>query len=175
MEFKKMDEAEIQRLQKALRDNVENGTPLRMDPLTTGWQPGADEIDDDEVISAIKSVPCHYALRFYHYALRFYKMNADGSTEPLDGVLDWAHWIEIQGAEIRQIRYDEIDEIEVSTVFLGLDHSHSMDPMRSLLFETMVFGGPDDGSQERYSTYEEAIQGHDRHLNHQKLRHSEAK
>ena len=60
MEFKKMDEGESQRLQKALRDNVEHGKPLRMDVLTTGWQPGEDEVSDEEVIASIKSVPCHY-------------------------------------------------------------------------------------------------------------------
>jgi hypothetical protein len=60
MEFKKLDEAESKALQKALRDNVEKGKPLRMDVLTTGWQPGEDEVTDDEVIASIKSVPCHY-------------------------------------------------------------------------------------------------------------------
>jgi hypothetical protein len=59
VEFRKLNEAEAQKLKKALNDNVE-GKPMRMDPLTTGWQPGEDEIGDEEVINAIKSVPCHY-------------------------------------------------------------------------------------------------------------------
>ena len=48
---------------------------------------------------------------------------------------------------------------EVSTVFLGLNHQWGDGP--PLLFETMVFGGELDGEQERYSTWEEAIEGHE--------------
>jgi len=49
--------------------------------------------------------------------------------------------------------------MRISTVFLGLDHNYGIsgDP---LLFETMVFGGPHDQDQERYSTWEEAETGH---------------
>jgi hypothetical protein len=49
---------------------------------------------------------------------------------------------------------------EVSTVFLMLDHNWSGrgDP---ILFETMIFGGPLDGQQARYSTWAEASEGHD--------------
>ncbi len=49
---------------------------------------------------------------------------------------------------------------EVSTVFLGMDHSFMEGP--PLLFETMVFGGKHDGYMERYCTWEEAQAGHDR-------------
>lgn len=45
----------------------------------------------------------------------------------------------------------------VSTVFLVIDHAWQGPP---LLFETMVFGGPFDGTQERYSTWERAAVGH---------------
>lgn len=49
-------------------------------------------------------------------------------------------------------------EIEISTVFLGLDHGYGVgDP---LLFETLVFGGPRHMSGDRYSTWEEAEAGH---------------
>jgi len=53
---------------------------------------------------------------------------------------------------------DNKDRIHVSTVFLGLDHSFGEGP--PLLFETMIFGGPEDGYQDRYSTWDEAIEGH---------------
>lgn len=49
-------------------------------------------------------------------------------------------------------------DIEVSTVFLGLDHNWGDGP--PLLFETMVFGGPLDQEQERWSTWDEAEAGH---------------
>ena len=43
----------------------------------------------------------------------------------------------------------------VSTIFIGVDYSS---PPR--LWETVIFGGPDDGSQQRYSTRESALAGH---------------
>jgi hypothetical protein len=48
--------------------------------------------------------------------------------------------------------------VEISTVFLGLDHNFGQGP--PLLFESMVFGGEDDGEMVRYSTWEEAETGH---------------
>lgn len=54
----------------------------------------------------------------------------------------------------------KIGDIEVSTVFLGLDHSFSPEKTGPILFETMIFGGEAEGYQERYATYEEAEQGH---------------
>ena len=47
--------------------------------------------------------------------------------------------------------------IRVSTVFLGLDHNFGEG--EPLLFESMVFG-LDDEVQERYSTYDQAEEGH---------------
>lgn len=49
--------------------------------------------------------------------------------------------------------------IEVSTVWLGLDHNWWPDrPIK--IFETMIFGGELDLEQWRYSTEEEALAGH---------------
>ena len=52
-----------------------------------------------------------------------------------------------------------IGGVRVSTVFLGIDHNWSVDGP-PLIFETMVFGGDFDRDQDRYSTWEEAKQGH---------------
>ena len=54
------------------------------------------------------------------------------------------------------------DEVEVSTVFLGMDHSHyfGMEPHLPMLWETLVFRGPLDGEMDRYPTYELAVKGH---------------
>lgn len=60
----------------------------------------------------------------------------------------------------RIVAKDEVGKYHVSTVFLGLDHNYSRigEP---IVFETMIFGeGPCDGYQSRYSTYEQAEQGH---------------
>ena len=47
--------------------------------------------------------------------------------------------------------------LRVSTVFLGIDHNFGEG--EPLLFESMVFGA-DEEIQERYSTYEQAEEGH---------------
>ena len=52
-----------------------------------------------------------------------------------------------------------VGEVKVSTIFLGLDHSFG--GPRPLLFETMVFGGPLDQECKRYSTWDEAVKGHE--------------
>lgn len=53
---------------------------------------------------------------------------------------------------------DEERDITVSTVFLAFDHG--WEPGKPVLFETMVFGGEDDGYIRRYHTWEEAERGH---------------
>jgi hypothetical protein len=52
-------------------------------------------------------------------------------------------------------------EVEVSTVFLGLDHGFAASE-RPILFETLVFGGEHDGDMNRYATWSEAEEGHKR-------------
>jgi len=61
----------------------------------------------------------------------------------------------------RKVANDEIGDAQVSTIFLVIDHNFG-DDGPPLLFETMVFGGPLDESQERYSTWAEAVAGHAR-------------
>ena len=51
-----------------------------------------------------------------------------------------------------------IGDVKVSTMFLGINHS--LDHEAPILFETMIFGGKQDQYQERYSTWDEAEQGH---------------
>lgn len=46
--------------------------------------------------------------------------------------------------------------VEVSTVFLGIDHNFGFD-VAPILFETMIFGGDHDQQMDRYSTETEAI------------------
>ena len=55
--------------------------------------------------------------------------------------------------------------VEVSTVWLGIDHNFSADPKaKPLIFETMIFsgeGGPHHEYQHRWHTQIEAIRGHE--------------
>jgi hypothetical protein len=62
---------------------------------------------------------------------------------------------EWKGSDI--VYKDDFNFSVVSTVFLGIDHGFGDDP---ILFETMVFGGEYDGIQKRYSTWDEAVEGH---------------
>jgi hypothetical protein len=85
----------------------------------------------------------------------------------------WAQWFEtaerhvaediLSGGEetTQQLHEEHLPGIRVSTVFLGLDHNYFRGP-RPVLFETMVFGGPHDGSTWRYSTWDAAEVGHRR-------------
>lgn len=49
--------------------------------------------------------------------------------------------------------------VNISTVFVGIDHRFDVGGP-PLLFETMVFGGEYDQYTERYSTWDEAEEGH---------------
>lgn len=81
----------------------------------------------------------------------------DGTTvRSCDDLLTWARWYET--AERRVERTTVADGIEVSTVFLGMNYQYGDGP--PLLFETMIFGGPMDEDQARWSTWAAAEQGH---------------
>jgi len=72
--------------------------------------------------------------------------------------MEWARYFE--KAE-RSVKQDVISkDVRVSTVFLGLDHRWG--PGDPLLFETMVFGGEHNHWMNRYCTWDEAVEGHDR-------------
>jgi hypothetical protein len=65
-----------------------------------------------------------------------------------------------EGDDHRRVAYTERRNINVSTIFLSLDHNFRGEGP-PILFETMSF--PDE-EQERYSTLKEAIEGHRRHV-----------
>ncbi len=60
MDFRPLDELERKQLTNALRGNAEQGRVLLLDRRDTSFAGSADEVPDEEVISAIRSVPCHY-------------------------------------------------------------------------------------------------------------------
>lgn len=74
---------------------------------------------------------------------------------PANDLIAWGKWF--QTAE-RHVAKDSVNEVEISTVFLGLDHGFG--ESQPVLFETMVFGGDLDQEQERYHTWDEAEAGH---------------
>ena len=60
--------------------------------------------------------------------------------------------------DYKRVAKDIIDDTEISTVWLGMDHSFGDGP--PIIFETMIFGGEHDDFCERYVTEEEALDGH---------------
>jgi hypothetical protein len=97
----------------------------------------------------------------------------NGEVVPCD-VLTWGRWFqrnqdrfiaktslghETMSDVVRENLGIAPTSCEVSTVFLGVDHSFGEGP--PLIFETLVFGGPLDQEMERYSTMEQALAGHE--------------
>ena len=60
MDFRPLNDTERRQLVGALRGNAERNTAILMDRRDTSFAGTIDEVTDDEVITAIKSVPCHY-------------------------------------------------------------------------------------------------------------------
>lgn len=91
-----------------------------------------------------------------HYVL-------DGRTPVAEpNLLLWSYWFETNE---RHVARTMVGGYTVSTVFLGLDHSHGWGA--PVLFETMIFGADKEAAngdladyQLRYRTWEEAEEGH---------------
>lgn len=86
-----------------------------------------------------------------------YYLNEDKTYRPAD-VMEWAMQFETMD---RHIGCDNVLGKKVSTIWLGLDHGFCED--RPMIFETMVFSEYDGGTDiymDRYSTWDEAVEGH---------------
>jgi hypothetical protein len=60
MDFRPLAEAERRQLLTALRGNADRGLALLLDRRDTSFTGTAEEVPDEQVITAVKSVPCHY-------------------------------------------------------------------------------------------------------------------
>jgi hypothetical protein len=78
----------------------------------------------------------------------------DRTPIPCVDLLEWAAWFATNKDHMRVAR-DVIEGVEVSTVFLGLDHQWRIGD-KPLLFETMIFGGVHHSFQARASTWIDA-------------------
>jgi len=90
----------------------------------------------------------------------WYKLDKENNPVPCEAI-EFSKWEE-ENMNQRVTKKDTIGEILVSTVFLGLDHSFGRNKL--FLWETMIFGGEHDQYQDRYSSYEDALKGHQQAL-----------
>ncbi len=60
MDFRPLNDVERKQLIASLRGNADNDTAILMDRRDTSFLGSTEEVPDEEVINAIKSVPCHY-------------------------------------------------------------------------------------------------------------------
>lgn len=73
-------------------------------------------------------------------------------------LMTWARWFQ-DSKEKRRVALFEQGGIRVSTVFLGLDHNYDDGP--PILWESMIFGGPNSEDQDRCSgTWDDALEMH---------------
>jgi len=87
----------------------------------------------------------------------YFILDKDRNAVPVEDVLDWAKW-KTDNPALSNVAYDKRGDVEVSTIFLGTNHNWRTGP--PILFETMVFGGDNDGLQVRYETWNQAEAGH---------------
>ena len=88
---------------------------------------------------------------------RYYVLDGH-EPRPVSDVLAWARFFENLAARI--VAKTLIGDVEISTVFLGLDHQ--LDDGPPLLFESMIFGGKHDQWVERCSTWRQAEAQHEK-------------
>ena len=93
--------------------------------------------------------------------LRYGILDKNKKVVEVDNVYDWGRMFEENEERIVNLTIfiGKHGKVRISTVFLGLNHSFFEGP--PLWFETMVFGGPLDQEQDRYTTWDEAKAGHE--------------
>src|SRR5437667_292748 len=83
------------------------------------------------------------------YMSNKYILDENGAPKLESDLMNWAKWYEKSN---RCVAREKIGDSEVSTVFLGLDHSFSiLENTAPVLWETIVFGGQLDQEQDRCS------------------------
>jgi hypothetical protein len=96
------------------------------------------------------------------HAQALWKLDEAGQARPLT---DDDEWVDVIKDVRRVIAWDRVtkdgEKVEVSTIFTGIDYGFgALD--KPLLWETMVFGGTHHQYQQRYTSKEEAMEGHAR-------------
>ena len=88
--------------------------------------------------------------------LGMYTTDAEGNPVPTDDIETYGRFMEdIEG---RRVAREDAGDGDVSTVFLGIDHGFGRG--KPVLWETLIFGGENDGKMWRYSSLADAKAGH---------------
>ena len=83
----------------------------------------------------------------------------DDENNPVPSTItEYVEWEESNPAK-KALRQENIGDVYISTVFLGLNHA--WDSKTPVLWETMIFGGEHDQYQVRYTSHEGALEGHE--------------
>lgn len=113
---------------------------------------------------------------------RWYVLDDNGNPKRAASVEEYCEFFGMD-FEKKVVRRDNIGDkadwdrlgsrIWASTVFLALDHNFGFASDEPVLWETMVFGLPDDEEiQERYTSRESAVEGHERIVREVKERYN---
>lgn len=82
----------------------------------------------------------------------------DENNKPIRStIVDCGEWLQ-KNPERKAVKQEYVGDVRISTVFLGLDHAWNSDI--PVLWETMIFGGEHDQYMDRYTSYEDALEGH---------------
>jgi hypothetical protein len=92
-----------------------------------------------------------------HLGNPMYYVLRDGKVVAAKDALEWGEFFE--DADARRVALTEIGNVQVSTVFLGIDHNFS-GKGAPLLWETAVFGFEDCDIFGRWASEEAARDGH---------------
>jgi hypothetical protein len=89
----------------------------------------------------------------------FYRLDENREPVAVENFETFAMWF---AQTDRTVALTEVGDVEVSTVFIGID----MNGDRSRLFETAITGGRLDGARRSYPTWADAEAGHAEIVDH---------
>jgi len=98
----------------------------------------------------------------------YYKLDDKYNVVPCS-MEEWTVYFE---GKHRLLKNTTIKDVVISTIFLGINTSGNKKPF---LFESMVFGDSDGDYIEKYTSYDEAIAGHNALVSKMKEKHYPAK
>lgn len=96
--------------------------------------------------------------------MAWYILDENNKPVKATSVIEAAEWLE-KNPERKAVKQEHIGDVRISTVFLGLDHAWPKNDITPVLWETMIFGGEHDQYMDRYTSHEDALEGHQTALN----------